>query len=232
MELNSLNTAAPATWEAEPLGITFVGGTADLGDPPAPIHDFTQSPNSGKTLLPLAMMTIGDRVWIVEIKGGHRMVRRLTDLGLTQGSEITVVSRTESGSVIVGFQSCRIGLGAGIAHRVLVTTTQQEVSQTATQQPPAQPVNGDFVMPEPLRLGALAVGQSGHIVGYENAHRPYREKLLSMGLTPGTHFTITRQAPMGDPIEIEVRGYKLSLRKGEAAALQVKTTAPAEAFHE
>jgi ferrous iron transport protein A len=42
-----------------------------------------------------------------------------------------------------------------------------------------------------------------------------------MGLTPGTHFTVTRQAPLGDPVEIEVRGFKLSLRKGEAAALQV-----------
>jgi len=43
-----------------------------------------------------------------------------------------------------------------------------------------------------------------------------------MGLTPGTPITITRQAPMGDPIEIEVRGFKLSLRKGEAAALRVE----------
>jgi ferrous iron transport protein A len=220
MELNSLNPAPPAPREAEPLGITFLGGNADLDDPLAPDQEFTQSSNPGEALLPLTMMAVGDCVWIIEIKGGHRMVRRLTDLGLTQGSEITIVSRTDSGSVIVGFQSCRIGLGAGIAHRVLVTTTQREISLTATR--PAQPVNGDLIMPEPLHLGALAVGQSGHIVGYENAHRAYREKLLSMGLTPGTHFTITRQAPMGDPIEIEVRGYKLSLRKGEAAALKVE----------
>ncbi|MFH7243782.1 MAG: ferrous iron transport protein A [Spirulina sp.] len=222
MELNSLNTASRAVREIESPCITFVGGTADLGDPLAPNHDFAQSPNSGEARLPLTMMAIGDRVWIVEIKGGHRMVRRLTDLGLTQGSEITIVSRTESGSVIVGFQGCRIGLGAGISHRVLVTTTQREISPTATRPAPAQPVNGDLIMPEPLHLGALAVGQSGHIVGYENAHRAYREKLLSMGLTPGTHFTVTRQAPLGDPIEVEVRGYKLSLRKGEAAALKVE----------
>ncbi|MBE9141453.1 ferrous iron transport protein A [Nodosilinea sp. LEGE 07088] len=222
MDLNPLNTAAPpATGETEPLDITFVGGTADLSDPPVPDSDFTQSPNFGETLLPLTMMTIGDLVWIVNIKGGHRMIRRLTDLGLTQGSEITIVSRIESGSMIIGFQGCRIGLGAGIAHRILVTTMPREISPTATQRP-AQPVNGDLTMPEPLQLGALAVGQSGHIVGYENAHSAYREKLLSMGLTPGTHFTVTRQAPMGDPIEIEVRGYKLSLRKGEAAALKVE----------
>ena len=62
-------------------------------------------------------------------------------------------------------------------------------------------------------------------LGYEKGNRAYREKLLSMGLTPGTHFTVTRQAPMGDPIEVEVRGFKLSLRKGEAATLQVETLA-------
>lgn len=80
-------------------------------------------------------------------------------------------------------------------------------------------------MPATLHLGALAVGQSGCIVGYEQGDRAYREKLLSMGLTPGTHFTLTRQAPMGDPIEIELRGFKLSLRKDEAAAIRVETIA-------
>jgi ferrous iron transport protein A len=179
------------------------------------------------------MTAVGDRVWIVHIKGGHRMVRRLTDVGIIQGSEVTVISRTESGSVIVALQGCRIGMGAGMAHRVVVTTTQQEVdsseihhlSTQATQQ-------GDSVMPATLHLGALAVGQSGRIVGYERGSRAYREKLLSMGLTPGTHFTITRQAPMGDPIEMEVRGFKLSLRKGEAATLKVAPTTPEEVSHE
>ena len=61
------------------------------------------------------------------------MTRRLMDVGIVQGSQITVVSRTESGSVIVGFQGCRIGLGAGMAHRVLVTTSQQEVSRNTAQ---------------------------------------------------------------------------------------------------
>ena len=55
------------------------------------------------------------------------MVRRLMDVGIVQGSEITVVSRTESGSVIVALQGCRIGLGAGMAHRVSVTTAPYTV---------------------------------------------------------------------------------------------------------
>jgi ferrous iron transport protein A len=201
--------------------ITFVGGTADLEEEAIALPQETAAQPG--VCLPLAMTTIGDRVWVVEIRGGHRMVRRLTDLGIVQGMEITVVNRTESGSVIVGLQGCRIGLGAGMAHRVMVTTVRQEVSRSgpSEQLTPEATGNPDMTT-QTLNLGTLEVGQSGRILGYEPGGRAYRGKLLSMGLTPGTHFTVTRQAPLGDPVEIEVRGYKLSLRKGEAAALQVE----------
>jgi ferrous iron transport protein A len=46
--------------------------------------------------------------------------------------------------------------------------------------------------------------------------------LLAMGLTPGTEFTVTRHAPLGDPVEILVRGFKLSLRKDEASTVFVE----------
>jgi ferrous iron transport protein A len=221
MKFNSTNAASDLSLDTPLWSVTFVGGTADLAEVSHGQREDKSTPVDVR--IPLAMTTVGDRVWVVQIKGGHRMVRRLTDLGITQGSEVTVVSRTESGSVIVGLQSCRIGLGAGMAHRVLVTTDQPNLTRDITAQQPEHSVNGDPAMPATLHLGALTVGQSGYVVGYEKAHRAYREKLLSMGLTPGTHFTVTRQAPMGDPIEIEVRGYKLSLRKGEAAALKVET---------
>jgi len=201
--------------------ITFVGGTADLDETPlAPPRQTAAQPG---VCLPLSLTTIGDRVWVVEIRGGRRMVRRLTDLGIVQGMEITVVNRTESGSAIVGLPGCRIGIGAGMAHRVMVTTVRQEVSRPTAQGQSTPDATGNTNMTtETLNLAALKTGQSGRILGYEPGGRAYRGKLLSMGLTPGTHFTVTRQAPMGDPVEIEVRGFKLSLRKGEAAALQVE----------
>jgi ferrous iron transport protein A len=209
--------------EYEPWRITDIGGTADWVEELTP---FTPQENSRMTAgatLPLAMATAGDRVWVVHIQGGHRMVRRLTDLGIVQGSEITVVSRTGSGSVIVALQGCRIGVGAGMAHRVMVTTTELAPLPSDAPQTPAALSLGEHDMSTPtLNLGGLEVGHSGRIMGYASGSRAYRSKLLSMGLTPGTHFTITRQAPLGDPVEIEVRGYKLSLRKGEAAALLVE----------
>jgi ferrous iron transport protein A len=51
----------------------------------------------------------------------------------------------------------------------------------------------------------------------------YREKLLAMGLIRGTEFVVERVAPLGDPIEITVRGFALSLRKDEASAIMIET---------
>lgn len=73
-----------------------------------------------------------------------------------------------------------------------------------------------------LHLSDLSVGDHGKVIGLEKGDKAYRQKLLSMGLTPGAEFSVTRYAPMGDPVEIKVRGFALSLRKGEAAALQVE----------
>lgn len=73
-----------------------------------------------------------------------------------------------------------------------------------------------------MRLSDLKIGERGRVVGLEKGKKAYRQKLLSMGLTPGTEFNVIRYAPLGDPMEIQVRGFSLSLRKGEAHALQVE----------
>lgn len=66
------------------------------------------------------------------------------------------------------------------------------------------------------------VGDTGRIKGFLKAEKGYRQKLLSMGLLKGTEFTVNRVAPLGDPVEISVRGFSLSLRKEEASALIVE----------
>ena len=73
-----------------------------------------------------------------------------------------------------------------------------------------------------MTLGEMSVGDLGRVAGFEAGARSYRKKLLAMGLTPGTELRVTRVAPLGDPVEIQVRGFKLSLRKHEAAAVLVE----------
>jgi ferrous iron transport protein A len=71
-------------------------------------------------------------------------------------------------------------------------------------------------------LRDLEVGRHGRVVGFTGSAPAYRRKLLAMGLTPGTTFTVVRHAPLGDPIEIVVRGFHLSLRQDEVAVLEVE----------
>jgi len=73
-----------------------------------------------------------------------------------------------------------------------------------------------------INLKNLAVGDGGKIVGFDKTGKAYRKRLLAMGLTPGTEFSVTRFAPMGDPVEIKLRGFALTLRKDEAAILQIE----------
>jgi ferrous iron transport protein A len=73
-----------------------------------------------------------------------------------------------------------------------------------------------------LSLADLELGQSACIQGYAPGNPAYRSKLLAMGLTRGTVLRVLKVAPMGDPIEVEVRGFNLSLRKHEARVLLLR----------
>jgi len=73
-------------------------------------------------------------------------------------------------------------------------------------------------------LKMLAVGDEGKVLGFEKTGKAYRKRLLAMGLTPGTEFKVTRFAPLGDPVEIKIRGFSLTLRRNEAAVLLIEKT--------
>lgn len=76
-----------------------------------------------------------------------------------------------------------------------------------------------------MKLVHLSVGDTAKIIGFEKEMPIYRNKLLAMGLIPGTTFIIKRIAPLGDPIEISVRDFSLILRKKEADILLIEKVA-------
>lgn len=69
----------------------------------------------------------------------------------------------------------------------------------------------------------LKIGDTVKITGYQKGPASYRQRLLAMGLTPGTLIKVLRIAPFGDPISILVRGITLSLRKAEANILGIES---------
>jgi len=68
----------------------------------------------------------------------------------------------------------------------------------------------------------LKVGDKALVLGFSEEKPLYRNKLLSMGVLKNTEITVLKKAPLGDPVEIEVKGYSLSLRKEEADILDIK----------
>jgi Fe2+ transport system protein FeoA len=69
-------------------------------------------------------------------------------------------------------------------------------------------------------LGRLPVGSTA-IVKRVACARPVARRLMEMGLLPGTSVTIVRVAPLGDPLELRLRNYALSIRRSEALAVEV-----------
>ena len=72
-----------------------------------------------------------------------------------------------------------------------------------------------------MTLCDLPIGSTGTITFVESDDRALRRHILDMGLTPGTQVTVVKAAPMGDPLELTVRGYSLTLRKADAAKIGI-----------
>ena len=71
------------------------------------------------------------------------------------------------------------------------------------------------------RLSELMNGQKARVVGVE-ALGEAGQRILEMGVTPGVEIRLVGTAPLGDPLAFEVRGYRLSLRRAEAALVQIE----------
>jgi len=92
----------------------------------------------------------------------------------------------------------------------------------ASQEAPSQesPVRGV------IDVTTMKVGDSAVVRGFRKGGQPaYIDKLLAMGLIRGTKLTVTRRAPLGDPVDFRIRNYHLTLRKDEAAVLLLEASA-------
>ncbi|MCT7962692.1 ferrous iron transport protein A [Laspinema sp. D1] len=169
------------------------------------------NPQDGTGDSPLSIAQAGDRLRVTQITGGSSLKTYLEEMGVREGTELVVIDRSASGSAIVMIGDQQIGLGAGMTGNILCVESSQGYPES---QNPHKALK--------TRLREIAIGAKGRIIGYESTNRSYKRRLLSMGLTPGTEFKIIRHAPLGDPTEIKVRGFSLTLRKDEADALCIE----------
>ncbi|KTD52725.1 FeoA family protein [Legionella quateirensis] len=70
-----------------------------------------------------------------------------------------------------------------------------------------------------MNISELARGDKVRLVDFGTTDLQYRRRLLSLGITRGVEFSVVRIAPLGCPVQVEVRGTSLTLRKEEASQL-------------
>ena len=75
---------------------------------------------------------------------------------------------------------------------------------------------------ENCSLSELKIGQTAVVKSINIVYKDVKRHLLDMGLTKGTNVTIKKIAPMGDPIDILLRGYELAIRKSDLKQIEVE----------
>lgn len=126
--------------------------------------------------------------------------KHLQDLGLIVGSEV-ILLKTQGKSGIVLLHNNRIALDHSILEEIQV-----------------KPAG---ISKEVLSLDQLTVGDTGKVV-LIFGEGAIKRRLMDMGLTKNVAVTVKKLAPLGDPIELALRGYALSLRKSEAEYILVE----------
>ena len=147
--------------------------------------------------MPLSMMGVGAKLRIKAVGGNASVRRHLGDMGFVEGAEVTVIAEM-AGSLIIGVHETR-GPEPRARAENFGLTKEGESMKTLKD----------------VKIGACAKIVRLHGVG------AVRRRILDMGLVKGTEVTVCKVAPAGDPIELTVRGYELSIRKDEAATIEV-----------
>ena len=72
-------------------------------------------------------------------------------------------------------------------------------------------------------LSEFSIGETGKVTAVSGEGK-IRRRLFDMGVTPGAEILLRKKAPLGDPLEVTIRGYELTLRKTEAACVMMEVT--------
>jgi DtxR family transcriptional regulator, Mn-dependent transcriptional regulator len=180
-------------------------------------------PGSGGTFEPpvlrsLAEAEVGQQAYYVRCQADEATCAFLASQGLRAGAPLRVLAIAPEG-VLIEVGGRPLALQRTVAAAVRVGTEGAWIgSQDAAEPPPAGP------QPVRLSLSDLDVGQRAIVVRVDGDPR-LRARLLEMGVVPGEMVTVRHLAPLGSPIELEIKGYHLSLRRQEARDILVEMEA-------
>ena len=123
----------------------------------------------------------------------------LSNLGLAAGETIEVVTKTKNSAIII-VKGSRLAFDASILDKIDLAPAEEDQKK--------------------IPLSELPVGHSAIVTDIFSANETKR-RLIDMGITKRTRVLLRKVAPLGDPLEISLRGYELTLRKSEAQMISV-----------
>ena len=138
---------------------------------------------------------------IERIQTSDLVKKHLQNLGVITGSKIVVINRSGSNSILL-LKNNRIAVNRELLSQIIVKKSEfSEESWTSLDQ--------------------LTTGESGVVVAI-HGKGAVKRRLMDMGVTNNVRVTVRKLAPLGDPLEITLRGYELTLRKEEASLILVQ----------
>ena len=138
---------------------------------------------------------------IERIQTSDLVKKHLQNLGVITGSKIVVINRSGSNSILL-LKNNRIAVNRELLSQIIVKKSEfSEESWTSLDQ--------------------LTTGESGVVVAI-HGKGAVKRRLMDMGVTKNVRVTVRKLAPLGDPLEIILRGYELTLRKEEASLILVQ----------
>jgi DtxR family Mn-dependent transcriptional regulator len=182
-----------------------------------------------RSLLSLSVLSAGQRGHVVRCDVSDSARTFLDEQGVRPGATFAVVATAED-SLLVQIGEAHISLARTLAEVIQVepeeakdeTPERTSIQSTSKREESEMQVKADLVTQMPLH--ELSVGQRGVVVRV-GGQGPAKRRMMDMGLVPGTEVKVVRVAPLGDPVEFEVKGYSLSLRKSEARNITVEVPA-------
>lgn len=127
--------------------------------------------------------------------------KHLNNLGLVLGATIALINDSGENSIVL-LQNSRIAMNKSILNHILIAEKDESIEKWVS-------------------LDQLSAGENAQVVGV-HGQGAVRRRLMDMGITKGVDILVRKRAPLGDPIEINLRGYELTLRNSEAGLVLVK----------
>ena len=151
-------------------------------------------------LIRLTYCDKNQKVTIAKIDGGKGAIENIKSLGFGIGDEIVFKSHQNGhGKIVVTYNGNEISLGHELASKILLECSEAPI----------------------ITLDKVRIGDSVEVTKM-GAKGDVRFRLLDMGLVKGVQLNVIRTAPLGDPIEILINGFNLSLRLEEAKNIEVR----------